>query len=421
VKLATQLGRPCDMKIAARPLKGEPFDVEVEPTDTIEALKTKVTQQRPDISLASLKIVHNGRVLTATSTVQECGIKEGAFVVLMITRAAPAAAAASSAPNQAPAAANTSSASAAPAPAPSAPAPAPAPAAVGPSDAAPASYEAAAAALVTGPNMETTVQMLCAMGFSKSDVERCLQAAFNNPDRAVEYLMSGIPPGLATQVAAAGTPAPPAQGAHAPAPAAVPSAGSAAASSSAAASPFPMAGAGMGSANAPLATAASAATGPLAPLRRHPRFNQLRMVVQQSPQMLNQVLSSIHQSDPNLIQLIAEHQQEFVEMLQEPIPIPGVPGAAPPHDPVAAMLAAAQAAQAQGPAAAGSQAPAPQAPPAPQMPPQHPGLQLTPAEQQAVERLQALGFDRRAALEAYLACDKNENVAANYLFENMED
>jgi len=48
---------------------------------------------------------------------------------------------------------------------------------------------------------------------------------------------------------------------------------------------------------------------------------------------------------------------------------------------------------------------------------------LEPKDAEAVNRLKQLGFSEKECKEAYFACDKNEEIAANYLFEghNMEE
>jgi UV excision repair protein RAD23 len=123
-------------------------------------------------------------------------------------------------------------------------------------------------------------------------------------------------------------------------------------------------------------------TGPLADLQKSPQWPMLCAHVQADPGKFQNVFHHIIEKAPHFVQPILENHDEFCRLLEMKTVAPP-PGALQ----------------------------RPRRPPAPQ---------LTAAEQQAIMRLTELGFSKQAATEAYLACDKNEEVAANFLFEHME-
>ncbi len=124
-----------------------------------------------------------------------------------------------------------------------------------------------------------------------------LRASYNNPERAVEYLLTGIP------TMSEATP-----------PAAVPTA-----TSQPIEATTPATTEQPRQQQAPAAAATSqSASEQLAFLREQEQFQQMRTLLQQNPDMLNAILQQIGQTNPQLLELISRNQEEFIRMINEP-------------------------------------------------------------------------------------------------------
>ncbi|XP_063746868.1 RAD23 homolog A, nucleotide excision repair protein b isoform X2 [Eleginops maclovinus] len=444
--------------ITLKTLQQQTFKIEIDPELTVKALKEKIEKDRGKDAFpaAGQKLIYAGKILNDDTPLEEYKIDEKNFVVVMVTKPKPApppqaapkptpqpaaAPAPSSAATSVPPTPTHSVSAATPAPqsappsesqppvpentslapveAPdsstaSAPAPTPdstpaseavqtaqasAPADLPPSSAKPEEkpredpeeessatapissslideldlLEEAASILVTGPAYENLVSEIMCMGYEREQVVAALRASYNNPDRAVEYLLMGIPeatelppPEPVRQSAPANPPAPATQEPQPPPPAPT----------------RPVSGS-----QPPSAGGGAVPTGnPLEFLRNQPQFQQMRQIIQQNPALLPALLQQLGRDNPQLLQQITQHQERFVQMLNEPRP-----------------------GDTEGEGAEG------------QGPPQTNYIQVTPQEKEAIERLKALGFPEGLVIQAYFACEKNENLAANFLLQQTWD
>ncbi|XAR50437.1 hypothetical protein NMG60_11004766 [Bertholletia excelsa] len=366
------------MKLTVKTLKGSHFEIRVQPTDTIMAVKKNIedVQGKDNYPCGQQLLIHNGKVLKDESTLAENKVSEDGFLVVMLSKSKILGSSGTSS-NQP---GSTTQATSNPAPAPEVPAQAPvtrstssasnaaAAAASAPSD----SYGQAASNLVAGSNLEQTIQQIMDMGggnWDRETVTRALRAAYNNPERAVDYLYSGIPEAVEVPVPVTSSAGPETGGASA-----APISG---APNSSPLNLFPqetISGGGSGG-----------GLGPLDFLRSSQQFQALRSMVQANPQILQPMLQELGKQNPQLLRLIQEHHTEFLQLINEPVEgsegdLFDQPEQEMPH-----------------------------------------AISVTPAEQEAIARLEAMGFDRALVIEAFLACDRNEELAANYLLENAGD
>lgn len=375
VSLPSETPVTANMQITLKTLQQQTIQIEIDPEQTVKALKEKIEAERgkDNFPVSGQKLIYAGKILQDDTPIKDYKIDEKNFVVVMVSKTKPAAAASppvSEAPKP-PAQDSGSSSTASPAPAP-APASAPAvtpPAVPSPPEEVKEEPSAAAgepqqpasssgssqsmdpsSALVTGAEYESMLTEIMSMGYERERVVAALRASFNNPHRAVEYLLTGIPSSPVQESN------PPAQ-----APASGPT------------------------------EAPSEGENPLAFLRTQPQFVHMRQAIQQNPSLLPALLQQLGRENPQLLQQISQHQERFIQMLNEPV---GEGGDAPEVGDMGA---------------AGDEG----------APVNY--IQVTPQEKEAIERLKALGFPEALVIQAYFACEKNENLAANFLLNQGLD
>lgn len=339
------------MKIIVKNLKGTQFEIICEPSNTVNELKQKI-QEEQKIESSTQKLVAVGKVMADDKTLEEYKLKDGDFIVVMIAKPkkkkatpapapaqAPAPAPASNAGSNPPAATGTGSAMPPPANVPAASNP---PAATGAGNAPAAGANEGGNGMMSAEELESTLTELQSLGYSRDECMRALRAAFYNPDRAAEFLFTGIPEQPEEQ---------PAPGASAP-------------------------GAGVGGGDA--TGGAGDATG-LEFLRNNPMFTAIRERIIREPNFFQTFMNQLATTQPQLHQAISANPQAFLSLLLGSQGEGGAEGAQDPPN----------------------------------------TIRVTQEEKEAIERLTALGFPKHRAIEAYIACDKNEEWAANYLFENV--
>ncbi|KAG0468643.1 hypothetical protein HPP92_017971 [Vanilla planifolia] len=381
------------MKLTVKTLRGSHFEIQVQPGDTVMAVKKNIeeVQGKESYPWGQQLLIHNGKVLKDESTLEENKVSEDGFLVVMLSK--------SKTPGNIGGSSNVQSSATAPtnqplpttaptpqqsfAPVPPVPpvqqllatttntVPLDTPSLVAPSDA----YGQAASNLVAGSNIESMVQQLLEMGggnWDRDTVIRALRAAYNNPERAVDYLYSGIPPSTEVTVPIAHFPSTQTsiqstninEAASTGIPSSLPN--------SAPLDMFPQGNPGAGSGG-----------GSLDFLRNNQQFQALRAMVQANPQILQPMLQELSKQNPQLLRLIQEHHAEFLQLINEQGELEGD--------------------------LFGQEEEMPHA------------ISVTAEEQEAIARLEAMGFDRARVIEAFLACDRNEELAANYLLENAGD
>lgn len=376
------------MLVTLKNLQQQTFKVEIDDSSTVKAFKEKIEKEKGSEYIASSqKLIYAGKILSDDAALSQYNIDENKFVVVMVAKPKPAPAANPSVTSSPPpddstptdSTTDSTSSSSAADRSTTTTTTTTSTAAAGvqsttttttTASVPEAGSESSDPSLVTGTELESVVANIMAMGYTRQQVTRALSASFNNPERAVEYLLFGIPDSVSQNITDGGAPSLSDQ-----------QSALSLSSEQSATSATPTA------AVEDQAGDEADAAEQLNFLRSQPQFEQMRQMVRSNPALLSAVVQQIGQSNPELLRLIDRHQQAFVRMLNET----------------------------DTPAPTGN----PRTEPAPADEPHT--IEISQHDKEAIDRLKGLGFPEDLVVQAYFACEKNENLAANFLLSQGDD
>jgi UV excision repair protein RAD23 len=358
------------MQLQIKTLGNEKFTIECELSDTVKTIKEKIAAKelKDKYEADAIKLIFSGKILEDSKTLESYSINQESFLVV-VKQAPPKNPSTSVGSTNPPSNTPTSASPPARTPNVAPPASSSVPQTQPQQQPRPTPTAGTAPAVsqdsfLSPEAREKALRELTDMGFERSQAELALRASFYHVERAAEYLITGTIPNL---------------------------------------SEGPASSQGGGSGQTPSGSESSAggqrpgSADDLSELSQNPQFQALRHLIQQNPEQLQTLMQTLQATQPELYQLIEQRPQEFLELLNQADE--GDDGGDD-DDPLQGG--------AEGVGAGG------------QGPPGTVTITLSPQDQQAINRLQDMGFERNRVIEAFLACDRNEELAANYLLSSFD-